>query len=283
MLHARSEISMRCDEPSLVGCAGLVPVMALAACCGLAGLVSGLLGVPVSAGANAAVKVQAIVAGMVAGADCIDDLDLRRHGVTDRLFGGVRAPSTWGTFLRALTWGHVRQLEAVARRLLVALPRHALVLADVGVYALVDADSTIRRTFGYAKQGASFGYTKVKGLHPLLAVLATPTAAPLVVASRLREGRAASARGAACFVAEALAAARQAGATGLVLFRADSALLLRRGPRRLPPRRRPLLGHGTDDRLGAGRHRRHRRDGLAADQVSAGGVGRRRRPVGFRR
>lgn len=155
LLHARSKISMRCDEPSLVGCTGLVPVMALAARCGLAGLVSRLLGVPGSAGARAAAKVQAIVAGMVAGADCIDDLDLLRHGATDRLFGGVRAPSTLETFLRALTWGHVRQLEAVARRLRAALPRHAPVLADVGVYALVDADSTIRRTFGYAKQGAS--------------------------------------------------------------------------------------------------------------------------------
>jgi hypothetical protein len=71
--------------------------------------------------------------------------------------------------------------------------------------------STARRVFGYAKQGASYGYTKVKGLHPLLAVASTPTSAPLVVACRLREGRATAARGAASFVAEALAAARRAG------------------------------------------------------------------------
>ncbi|WP_206443211.1 transposase, partial [Candidatus Protofrankia californiensis] len=104
-----------------------------------------------------------------------------------------------------------------------ALPRHAPVLTDASTYALVDADSTIRRVFGYAKQGASYGYTKVKGLHPLLAVVSTPTCAPLVVATRLREGHAAAARGAGSFVAESLAAARAAGATGLALFRADAA------------------------------------------------------------
>ncbi|MEX5713318.1 IS1380 family transposase, partial [Parafrankia sp. FMc6] len=177
LLHAPSKIRFRFDDPNLVAAAGLVPVMALAARCGLGKLAGELLTVPGSAGANAAVKVPAIVAGMVAGADSIDDLDVLRHGAMGRLFGGVRAPSTLGTFLRAFAWGHVRQLERLARAVTAMLPRHAPVLTDASTYALVDADSTIRRVFGYAKQGASYGYTKVKGLHPLLAVVSTPTCA----------------------------------------------------------------------------------------------------------
>jgi len=223
LLHAPSKIRFRFDDPNLVAVAGLVPVMALAERCGLTKLAGRLLTVPGSAGANAGVKVSAVVAGMVAGADSIDDLDVLRHGGLGRLFAGVRAPSTLGTFLRAFAWGHVRQLEKVARAVTAALPGQAPVLTDAATYALLDADSTIRQVFGYAKQGASYGYTRVKGLHPLLAVVSTPTCAPLVVATRLREGRAAAARGAGAFVAEALAAARAAGATGLVLFRADAA------------------------------------------------------------
>jgi hypothetical protein len=223
LLHAPSKIRFGFDDPNLVSVAGLVPVMALAERCGLGRLAGRLLSVPGSAGANAVVKVSAIVAGMVAGADSIDDLDLLRHGAMGRLFAAVRAPSTLGTFLRALAWGHVRQLEKVARAVTAALPGQAPVLTDASTFALVDADSTARRVFGYAKQGASYGYTKIKGLHPLLATVSTRTGAPLVIATRLPEGRAAAARGAGAFVAEALAAARQAGATGLILFRADAA------------------------------------------------------------
>jgi hypothetical protein len=223
LLHAPAKIHARFDDPNLIAYAGLVPVMALASRCGLDRLVARLLTVPGGAGANPRLKVPAIVAGMVAGADSIDDLDRLRHGAMRRVFGGIRAPSTLGTFLRAFTWGHVRQLEKVARTVLETLPRHAPVLTGAGTYAIVDVDSTIRGVFGYAKQGASYGYTKVKGLHPLLAIVSTPTCAPLVAAARLREGRAGAARGAASFAAEALGAARAAGATGLLLFRADSA------------------------------------------------------------
>ncbi|WP_322749885.1 MULTISPECIES: IS1380 family transposase [unclassified Frankia] len=226
-MHARTKIRFRFDDPNLIGYAGLVPIMALAARCGLDRLTCRLLTVPGSARANAWLKVPAIVAGMAAGADSIDDLDRLRHGAMGRVFGGIRTPSTLGTFLRAFTWGHVRQLEQVARTVTAALPGHAPVLSGAATYTLVDADSTIRQVFGYAKQGASYGYTKVKGPHPLLAVASTPTPtptpAPLVVACRPREGRAGAARGAASFVAEALGTARAAGATGLVPFRADSA------------------------------------------------------------
>ena len=100
--HAPSAVSAGFDDPNLVSCAGLVPVLALAEVCGLAELVSDKLSV---ASPNARLKVPALVAGMVAGADSIDDMDLLRHGGMQRLFEGVRAPSTLGTFLRAFTYG----------------------------------------------------------------------------------------------------------------------------------------------------------------------------------
>ena len=106
------------DEGNLVSCAGLAPVLALAERAGLSQLLAERVTV---ASPNAALKVTALVAGMVAGADSINDMDLLRHGAMDRLFTGVRAPSTLGTFLRAFTFGHVRQLDAVAARLLAAL------------------------------------------------------------------------------------------------------------------------------------------------------------------
>ncbi len=100
--HALWAVSAGFDDPNLVSCAGLVPVMALSESCGLAGLVAEKLSV---ASANSRLKVPALVAGMVAGADSIEDMDLLRHGGMDRLFVGVRAPSTLGTFLRAFTYG----------------------------------------------------------------------------------------------------------------------------------------------------------------------------------
>jgi hypothetical protein len=114
------------DEANLVSCAGLAPVLALAEQAGLGQLLGERLTV---ASPNAPVKVTAVVAGMVAGADSIDDMDLLRHGAMDRLFAGVRAPSTLGTFLRSFTFGHVRQLDAVAARLLVQLTARTPLLA----------------------------------------------------------------------------------------------------------------------------------------------------------
>ncbi len=132
--HASSAVSARFDDPNLVSLAGLVPVLALSQRCGLAGLVAGKLTVHGEGAANAEVKVPALVAGMVAGADSIDDMDLLRHGGMGRLFGGVRAPSTLGTFLRCFTFGHVRQLDSVAASMLARLlqrPPRARCVADV--------------------------------------------------------------------------------------------------------------------------------------------------------
>jgi hypothetical protein len=211
------------DDPNLVSSAGLVPVLRLADRAGLDRLVAAHVRVPGSGGANAAGKVRSLIAGMVAGADCIDDMDVLRHGGMDRLMFGVRAPSTLGTFLRGFTFGHVRQLDAVGSRLLVALAERAPVLPGAAEVAYLDVDDTVRQTYGYAKQGASRGYTGTKGLNALLATVSTPGSAPVICATRLRKGSTVSARGAARLVADALVTARAAGATGLAVLRADAA------------------------------------------------------------
>ena len=221
--HARAAVTARFDDPNLVSCAGLVPVMALAQRCGLATLLAQRLTITARGGANAAVKILALVAGMVAGADSIDDMDLLRHGGMSRLFDGIRAPSTLGVFLRLFTFGHVRQLDAVAAGFLARLAAAAPVLPDADQVVFVDIDDTVRQTYGYAKQGAGRGYTGIKGLNALLAVTSTPISAPLIAATRLRKGSTNSARGAAKLLADALATTRRAGATGLLLVRADSA------------------------------------------------------------
>ena len=114
---------MAFDDPNLVSAAGLVPVLALADGAGLRRLADEHLSVPTDKGANAGLKVASLVAGMVAGADSIDDMALLRHGGMGRIFARAYAPSTLGSFLRAFTFGHVRQLDAVAARFLLALAR----------------------------------------------------------------------------------------------------------------------------------------------------------------
>jgi hypothetical protein len=221
--HGVSAVSAVFDDPNLVSCAGLVPVMRLAADAGLQELVAAHVRVPGEQGANQHLKVPGLVAGMVAGADSIDDMDLLRHGGMDRLFEGVRAPSTLGLFLRAFTFGHVRQLDAVASRLLVNLTGLAPIIADADQIVFVDIDDTIKPTYGYAKQGAGYGYTKVKGLNAILATISTPLSAPLIAAARLRRGASNSARGAPRLVSDALATTARCPVTGMVILRADSA------------------------------------------------------------
>jgi hypothetical protein len=221
--HARCAISVRFDDPNLVSCAGLAPVLALATRCGLAELLTERLRIAARGGANATAKILALIAGMIAGADSIDDMDLLRHGGMGRLFTDIRAPSTLGTFLRVLTFGHVRQLDAVAAQLLTRLAAAAPILPGLSTVAFVDIDDTVRQTYGYAKQGAGRGYSGVKGLNALIATVSTPLSAPVIAATRLRKGATNSVRGAGKLLADALATAARAGATGLVTVRADSA------------------------------------------------------------
>ena len=227
VLHAPAALSAVFDDPNLVSSAGLAPLLALAARAGLAELTASHLRVPGEQGANPGLKVAALVAGMVAGADSISDMDLLRHGGMGRLFSGVRAPSTLGIFLRAFTFGHVRQLDAVASWFLPRLAGQAPILVGREQIVWLDVDDTVIQTYGYAKQAAARGYTGVKGLNVLVATASTPRAAPLIAATRLRRGNARSSRGAATLVAEALRVIRRSGAGGLIILRADSAFYTR--------------------------------------------------------
>ena len=128
LLHSLAKIHATFDDPNLVSRAGLVPVMALAQRAGLAGLAGVHVRPAGRCGVNAAAKVACLVAGMAGGADSIDDLDLLRHGAMPALSGGVRAPSTLGSFLRSFTWGNVLQLGKVSRAVLGELARRAPVL-----------------------------------------------------------------------------------------------------------------------------------------------------------
>ncbi len=209
------------DDRNLVSRAGLVPAMAVAGRCGLADLAGEYVRIAGQTDVNAHLKVPCLVAGMAAGADSIDDMDVLRHGAMPEVFGGIRAPSTLGSFLRSFTWGNVRQLDAVARQFLVALAAGVPLLPGAGVLAFIDMDSMQKRVYGHAQQGAGFGHTKIqgksltiRGLNALAAVISTPLAAPVIAATRLRGGKANSARGAASLPAEAISTARQAGAPG---------------------------------------------------------------------
>src|SRR6188768_4209233 len=206
LCHTRAATSVRFDDPNLVASAGLVPILALADSAGLTTLAGEHLSVPGDKGANAGLKVASLVAGMVAGADSIDDMALLRHGGMGRVFDRAYAPSTLGSLLRAFTFGHVRQLDAVAARFLTALAAQApqLVGDGTGRRVLVDVDDTIIEVHGYAKQGAGFGYSGVRGLNALLATVTATGSAPVIVAQRLRKGSCGSPRGAKRLVADAL-------------------------------------------------------------------------------
>ena len=221
--HKFSAVAAVFDEPSLVSAAGLVPVVGLAERAGLRRLADQLLSVPTDRGANAGLKVASLVAGMVAGADSIEDMALLRHGGMGRLFDAIYAPSTLGSFLREFRFGHVRQLDAVAARVTANLAGCSPLLAGADQVSYVDVDDTVKQTYGYRKQGAGYGYTGVEGLNALIATVSTPLSAPVIVAARLRRGSAHSGRGAARLVADALTGARACGASGLVIVRADSA------------------------------------------------------------
>ena len=187
--HTFSIESAVFDERNLVSAGGLVPVLELAEQTGLSRLIGEHVELPstrVRSGAvNPAGKLTTIIAGMMcAGADSIDDLDVLRHGGMGRLFTGVYAPSTLGSFLRFFTCGHALQLEAAglgsadrARR----GDRRCWRARPTQTY--VDVDSLLRRVYGHGKQGASFGHAKVggyrlrlrPGLSPLVATISTPT------------------------------------------------------------------------------------------------------------
>jgi len=232
--HRFAEESAIFDDDHLVSLAGLVPVMTLAGQTRLPQLLAEKVSIAqpriASGAANPGPKLATVIAGMCAVADCIDDLDVVRSGGMTTLFGGVYAPWTDGTLLREFTFGHARQLESVLREHLTALSERVDLLPGADQRVFVDIDSLLRPVYGHAKQGASYGHTKIagkqalrKGLSPLATTLSTEHAAPVIAGMRLRAGKTGSSRGAGRMIAQAIQTARAAGAAGEILVRGDSA------------------------------------------------------------
>lgn len=216
--HGIDRVRVMFDDESLIADAGLVLVATVVARLGLEALVDATLRlVGRAGGAQPGRKVLTVVHAMIGGADCIDDTDRLRAGSTGRLLGHrVMAPSTLGTFLRAFSFGHVRQLEAVVGR---AIERAWGLGAGPAGTLVVDVDSTICEVHGYQKQGAAYGYTRRLGYHPLLATRADTGE---VLHARLRKGSANTGRGIVRFIDELLARLRRAGGGDAVIVRADS-------------------------------------------------------------
>ena len=208
------------DDERVVSDAGIALVATLAERLGIEALAGRLVSLrrDRSGAANVGRKVMALVYAMALGADSIDDTDVLRAGRTRRLLGGwLPAPSTLGTFLRAFTFGHVRQLDAL---LGAALERAWRAGAGPGDGRLViDVDSFVGEVCGRLKQGAAYGYTRLLGYHPILATRADTREALHV---RLRKGSANTQKGMLRFCEELLARVTRAGATGVKLLRADS-------------------------------------------------------------
>ena len=215
---------------------------------------------------------------MVAGADTIDDMRLLRHGGMRRVFRGCYAPSTLGSFLRAFRFGHVRQLDAVAARFLAGLAVRAPLLPGGGP-VLVDLDDTVIEVHGYAKQGAGFGYTKVRGLNAVLATATTPGSAPVVVAQRLRKGSAHSARGAKRLVADTLKTVSRLAPGRPVLLRADSAFYGADTVDRRGQGRGAGVSHRPPGQAGQGGDRHHRGGSVDPDRLPGSRLRRGLRPV----
>ncbi len=212
--HVLEPIKVTFDDDRAVADAGLM----------LTGTLIGRLGLEqaiderVTRGYRPGRKFLTVVSTLLAGGDCIDDVNLLHAGSTAKIVGhDTVAASTVGTWLRELTFGHIRQLDAVTEAALTrawragAGPGHAPMFIDI--------DSTICEVHGDAKQGAAYGYTRQLGLHPLLATRADTGE---VLHARMRKGSAGSGRGAQRFVQETIGRVRRAGATGQLIFRADS-------------------------------------------------------------
>jgi hypothetical protein len=207
------------DDERVVANAGVLLPAVLAERLGIEALVDRTVDLGERAGAaNPGRKVMALVSAMALGADCIDDCDVLRSGQTRAVLGhGVPAPSTLGTFLRAFTFGHVRQLDRVLAE---SLSRAWTAGAGPGDDRLVvDVDSFVGEVYGYDKQGAGYGYTHKRGYHP---IVATRAGTGEVLHIRARKGSANTSRGALRFVEELIPRVARAGATGPRLLRADS-------------------------------------------------------------
>jgi hypothetical protein len=217
--HTPDQLAVAFDDIRAVANAGLLLPATLAQRLGLEGLAGELIDLGQRPGsARPGRKLLTLVHAMLAGADSIDDVAMLRAGATARVLGHqVMAPSTCGTFLRAFTFGHIRQLDRLAEHALGRAWRAGAGPGDAPM--TIDVDSTICEVHGHHKQGAAYGYTRHLGYHPLLAVRAETGE---VLHVRMRTGSANTARGAERFVNELAGRVRRAGASGPLVLRADS-------------------------------------------------------------
>ncbi len=217
--HDLGRVSVDFTEANLVPNAGLLPAAMLAQRIDLPGLFDDRLRLAVH-GASSGSKALTVIGSMLVGGDSIDDVAVLRAGAAGRLFDATRAPSTVGSWLRAHKWSNVRQHDAISREVLARLWAAGAGPGDLGAPLTFDLDSSIVGVYGRGKQGAAFGYTKVRGYHPQFATCAQTG---MVLFSRLRGGSAGAARGAKSFLTETVSRIRDAGATGPLTVRADSA------------------------------------------------------------
>jgi hypothetical protein len=217
--HTLDQLDTRFDDTHAIANAGLLLPATLAQRLGIEQTADALIDLGERAGAaHPGRKLLTLVHTMIAGGDCIDDAALLRCGATSRVLGHrVMAPSTLGTFLRAFTFGHVRQFDRLTEQVLARAWGAGAGPGDGPM--TIDLDSTICEVHGYHKQGAAYGYTHTLGYHPLLATRADSGE---VLHARQRTGRANTARGTARFVEELAARVRRAGASGELTLRADS-------------------------------------------------------------
>jgi hypothetical protein len=223
--HNLARVETTFDDDNVVPNAGLQAPAAIAQKLGVGALVDARVKLPADAEgrANCGVKALTVVGAMLTGGDSIDDCAVLRAGAAPEVFTGTRAPSTIGTWLRGFNWAAVRMFDAVTR-IVLARAWAAGLGPDLDADQVIDVDSTICQTYGTAKQGAKFGYTKVRGYHPLLATL---VGTGEVLHARMRGGNAGSARGSGTFIRETLRRVRDAGAIGALTVRADSAFYSR--------------------------------------------------------
>ncbi|MER7183937.1 hypothetical protein ABT404_31460 [Streptomyces hyaluromycini] len=152
--HSSAATFAAFDDPNLLAYGGLAPAVRLAERCGLPGLVRARVRLDEAgngAGAAPDAKVMSLVAAMLAGAESIDDTDVLRHGAMRRAFTGMHAPSTLGSFLRAFTWGHVRQLQSAARVFTCQLSGHCNLLPGSDQVVYLDIDSKVKQVYGAMK------------------------------------------------------------------------------------------------------------------------------------
>lgn len=220
VLHGLDRVRVDFDDERLVANAGLIAPASVAEHLGLKALIEERVDLGEAPGrANVGHKAMTVIHAVLAGADSIDDCEVLRAGATAEVLGhAVLAPSTIGTFLRSFSWGHARQLDAVAGEML-ARAWAAGAGPDLAGEFTIDVDSSIHETYGLQKEGSQFGYTHVRGYHPLYAIAGADGE---VLHSRLRGGNSHTARGADGFLGETFARVRAGGVTGPLRARADS-------------------------------------------------------------